>query len=376
VLVTINYRLGALGFSHLAELGGASIGAVSNAGLRDQICALEWVRDHAAVFGGDPGNVTIFGESAGGMSVGTLLGTPSARGLFARAIPQSGAAHHVHSASNATEVARVLLDELGIRPGDLGRLREVPVDALLKAQMRVIQREQGGSRLLAFQPVVDGELLPAPPLDAVQGGLSARVPLLVGTTRDEWNLFLAMDPRARDLDEAGLEKRVDARVPGRAREIMELYRRERAARGEGVSPPELWSAIETDRTFRVPATRLADAQRRHQPRTFLYRFDWPSPALGGRLRACHALEVPFVFGTLDKPGMDGFAGSGPAARGLSERMMDAWLAFARGAEPRHAGLPEWPEHDEARRPTLLFDAKDSLALAPDERERRVWDGLL
>ncbi|MBW2413250.1 MAG: carboxylesterase/lipase family protein [Deltaproteobacteria bacterium] len=371
VVVTINYRLGALGFLDLAEDGDA------NAGLLDQIAALEWVRDNIARFGGDPGNVTIFGESAGGMSVGTLMGTPAARGLFHRAIPQSGAAHNVQGRESAARTRATLLAELGL--DSAAGLRDVPVADLVAAQTKTLMKARSSENIgMAFTPVLDGDVLPRPPLDAIREGSARGVDVLVGTTRDEWNLFRLMDPGGESLDEAGALKRLSARVaePQRnAERVYETYRKAREGRSS-TEPIEVFTAIETDRVFRIPAIRLAEAQRAHTDRVFKYLFSWESKLLDGRLGSCHALELPFVFGTLGLKGLQGWAGKGPDAERLSQRMMDAWLAFARTGDPASGDLPDWPAYDEERRATLVFDRQVELRHAPCDEERRAWDGLL
>ncbi len=383
VLVSINYRLGALGFLDLAEHGGEGLGATANAGILDQVAALAWVRDHIEVFGGDPQNVTIFGESAGGMSVGTLLGMPAARGLFRRAIAQSGAAHQVNDREEAERVASMWLKELGLAPGSAERLRELPVDAILRAQNRCVATIGLQWVARAFCPSVDGRTLPEHPFEAIRGGLSRDVPVVVGTTRDEWKLFGLMDPRARELDDVGLQARIEARLgepeaPRRARRLVEAYRKAREGRSS-TEPPELFFAIETDRVFRIPAVRLAEAQsanQAHRPRTWAYLVCWESPLMGGSLGACHGIDVPFVFGSVGRRGAQRFAGSGPDAERLSARMMDAWLAFARGGDPNHADLPDWAPYDADRRTTLIFDREPGVSLAPYDEERSAWEGLL
>jgi para-nitrobenzyl esterase len=379
VVVTINYRLGPLGFLYLKDLCPDLDGAVGNAGIRDQVVALEWVRDNIAAFGGDPENVTIFGESAGGMSVGTLLGMPSARGLFARAIPQSGAAHNVHSRETATNVAAHFLEELGLSPSDApGKLREVPPDKLLDSHQQTILKLGASVGLLPFQPLVDEESLPEPPLAGIRAGCAADVALLTGTTRDEWKLFGILDGRIRKLDEARLVRRLSKQLPGADVEaLVETYRSTREGRAF-TEPYELFCAIETDRVFRLPAIRLAEAQSAHQPATFFYQFTWESPSLGGALGACHAVDLPFVFGVLDKEGTELFAGGGPEAHQLSERVMDAWIGFARGGDPGHPGLPggRWEAYDSDRRATMMLGRECAIEFAPGDRERRAWDGLL
>jgi len=375
VVVTVNYRLGPLGFLHLDDLLGESFGATGNAGIEDQVAALEWVRDNIAAFGGDPAQVTIFGESAGGMSVGTLLGMPSAAGLFAGAVAQSGAAHNVHTRESASRIAELVLDSLGIAPGDAGRLLEVDPEQLLQAHDQVSLQHMGrpGAALLPFQPVVDGKALARPPIEAVAEGLSADVALLVGSTRDEWNLFGMMDPRQSSLDEAAVTAAFEAAVGGEAKRLIEAYRSARAGSGE-LSPRELYFAIETDRIFRMPAVRLAEAQSRHQARTFQYLFTWESPA--GDLGACHGIDIPFVFGLVGGEGGALFSGSGPEAQALAERAMDAWLGFARSGDPGHEGLGSWPAFDSERRATMLLGATCEVVDAPFDSERRAWEGLI
>ncbi len=367
VVVTINYRLGALGYLSLP-------GVTPNLGQLDQIAALRWVRDNVAAFGGDPENVTIFGESAGGMACATLLGMPGARGLLRRAIPQSGAAHHVHTAESAARVGRALLDALAV---DAGALAGVPADRILAAQAKVQAQNLGGGLGLSFAPMVDGDAIPAQPLETVRSGGARDVQVMVGTTRDESKLF-RMGGAGPEIDEPRLLRRVEGllgRHAAAAPRVIDAYRQARAGRAS-TEPGELLDAIETDRTFRVPAIRLAEAQHRHQPETFMYLFTWESPARRGALGSCHALELPFMWGTLDAPTMDRFAGTGPDAEALSRAMMDAWLAFARGGDPGHRELPAWPRYDTERRATLVFDRKSELAHAPLDAERAVWDAIL
>ncbi|MDQ6697013.1 MAG: carboxylesterase/lipase family protein [Actinomycetota bacterium] len=371
VVVTINYRLGVLGFLHLEELGDGFEGS-GNAGLLDQIAALRWVHDNIAGFGGDPANVTVFGESAGAMSVGTLLGTSQADGLFGRAILQSGACSHVHDAGYATEVARKFLAEVG---ADLSQLRSIPVATLMEAQQRVASGfafEDG----LPFEPVVDGTVLPRQPLERVAAGQVASVELLLGTTLEEMNMFLLMDPALAQLDEAAVAARVDAffvphgQEPGHA---LAAYRERLAA----APVSKVLSAVLTDHTFRMPAIRLAEAQAAHQPSVRMYLFTFATEALGGALGACHALEVPFVWDNLDAQGAALFVGDvGPGQRALAARMADAWVSFARDGHPVVDGLPVWPAYDTAGRSTVRFDVDEIEVLEdPMSAEREVWTGI-
>jgi para-nitrobenzyl esterase len=372
VVVSINYRLGALGWMHLGGLDPDY--RAGNVGLLDQIAALEWVRDNIAAFGGNPDDVTIFGESAGAMSVGTLMGTPRAQGLFHAAIAQSGAAHNVTSADDAAVVAEKMLETLGV--DDVDGLLALDAAAVLEAQSTVSAAAAAGelghgernASGLIFGPVLDGEVLPEPPVDAVRAGSSASVPLLIGTNLDEWNLFaLARNPVT---DDATIVRRLATMVDG-ADEVVAAYR---AGRPDA-SSNDVWSAIVTDRVFRIPAIRLAEAQLAHQPEhTFMYLFEWPSTAFDGRLGACHALEIPFVFDNLDKGGIDQVTGPEPP-QSIADAMHAAWLAFVHDRDPSGGG-EQWPAYDTGRRATMIFDRKDRVDDDPLGAERAVWDARL
>ncbi|MGH9016253.1 MAG: carboxylesterase/lipase family protein, partial [Acidimicrobiales bacterium] len=307
VVVSINYRLGALGWLELGHLDPDYAGSGNN-GLLDQIAALEWVRDNIEGFGGDPTNVTVFGESAGAMSVGTLLGTPAAAGLFTKAIAQSGAAHNVTPLDGAVAVTDAFLGQLG--RGGVEAVLEAKPDELLRVQQQVseamlagrVERRPTSASGLPFGPVVDGTVLPRPPLDAIAAGSSARIALLTGSTSDEWNLFALMDRKVEDVD--GLLRRL-RRFLAEPEGLVSVYRAARPQAG----PDDLFKTIMTDRMFRLPAVRLAETQASHRPEnTFLYQFEFASSAFDGRLGACHALEIPFVFDNLDRPGATMFTG--------------------------------------------------------------------
>jgi para-nitrobenzyl esterase len=374
VVVTVNYRLGALGWLDLRSLDW-SLASSGNLGLLDQIAALEWVRDNIAAFGGDPGNVTVFGESAGGMSIGTLMGTPSAAGLFHRAIPQSGAAHNVARPDDAAEVAEAVMEALGAR--DLEALRAVPAADLLAAQGKVSEeltrrrakRPSGAGLGLPFSPVLDGVVLPRYPLEAIREGSAAQVDLLTGSTAEEWKLFGLM---LRNVEDEETILRRLGRVVEDPAELAAAYRQSRT----DASHDDVWTAILTDRIFRIPAIRLAEAQAEHRPEsTFAYLFEWRSSAFDGRLGSCHALDVPFTFGTLDAPGARMFTGE-DAPVALSEAMQDAWTAFARTGSPAHPGLPAWPAYDKEARATMHLGDPCHLEHDPGPTERAAWDGVL
>ena len=381
VVVTINYRLGALGFSHWSEAERARLGVTSNAGCLDQIAALRWVRDNILAFGGDPNAVTIAGESAGAYSVAMLLGMPTARGLFQRAITQSGA-RLTRGSGDPTRATSELRRTLEIAPEQLEALWDVEADRFLAAQQLVAARMATPGGTVPFAPVCDADTLPLPLDQALTNGMCASVPLLIGTNRDEINLFLG--PELKRLNEpladAELMKRLSDLVPDasveRLRALVEVYYRSRASRGLPHGERALLAAISSDALWRVPSSRFAEAFRANQsqPATFQYLFTYESPAMRGAMRSCHALELAFVFGALEAPGQAQFAGSGEAVRRLSERMMDSWLAFTRSGDPSVIGQM-WPAYDLERRPTMVFSLESRLDHAPYEEERAAWEGL-
>jgi para-nitrobenzyl esterase len=368
VVVTINYRLGALGYLYLGGHGGEAWGAAANAGQLDQIAALRWVHDNIALFGGDPEQVTIFGESAGGVAVATLLAMPDAQGLFSKAIAQSGTANRLANADTASATTTRYLQSLGIADADPEKLRNVSVEALLRAQ---------GPRG-PLSPVVEGRSIPQRPLSAVREGMAQQIPLMVGTNRDEYKLYVPA--KRSEIDDAELLRQVREQLPkeaaDRAADVVAVYRKSRSERGLPHSHHDIADAIVTASRFRIPATRLCEAQAPHQPKTFLYQFDWESPARRGALGACHGLEVPFVWGTVGTTGNDRFTGVGPEADQLSRHMMDAWLAFAKRGEPSHDGIGAWPAYSTAERQTMIFGRRCGVERAPFEEERAAWDALL
>ncbi|GAC1315507.1 MAG: carboxylesterase/lipase family protein [Acidimicrobiales bacterium] len=365
VVVSLNYRLGVLGFLDLSALGDAGLDHAGTAGLLDQIAALAWVRDNIAAFGGDPTNVTVFGESAGAMSIGTLLAMPAASGLFHKAILQSGAAQNTSSPERARMIAAEVLGAAGLRSVDA--LRDVPVEVLLAAQAEVERRHQGGG--LPFQPVWGGPDLPAPPLEAVTAGAAAGIPLLVGTTLEEMRLFGIWDDNLASLDDDGIVARWRGAVGEQTAKIVAAYRAERP----DASAADLWTAVATDWVFRMPAIRLLEAQLTHQPSCWSYLFTMRSTAFGGMLGACHALEIPFVFDTLDRPGVAMFTGDPEGAAELAVAMQEAWIAFARDGAPASPGLPPWPAYDSQTRATMELGPQRRVIADPYDRERRLWD---
>jgi para-nitrobenzyl esterase len=358
VVVTINYRLGAFGFLHLDEIFGEAVHGSGVAGILDQIAALRWVRDNIAAFGGDPDQVTIFGESAGAMSIGTLLGMPGAEGLYHRAILQSGSASVAQRPATGTATARAVLDRAGI--DTLAALEAAPAEDLLQAQRAVLA--QRGRTALPFVPTIDGRHLPDFPLDTIAAGRTGAVPTLVGTTRDEMTLFLVLDPKLGVVDEARIAHRFEQAFGEGAAIALETYRANRPA----ADPTDLLVALTTDEVFRLPAIRLAEAQAAQGRAAFMYWFTWASPVMGGKLGSGHALELPFVWDALDRPGLGSLTGTGPERQAIADAMHRAWIAFAR------TGEPGWPEYDFERRATQRFDATREVIEDPLGDERVLW----
>jgi para-nitrobenzyl esterase len=379
VVVAINYRLGVLGFADFAALDAE--GFDSNPGLRDQLEALRWVQTHAEAFGGDPERVTVFGQSAGAMSVSTLLCSPRSEGLMHRAIAQSGAGHHCAERDESGRIAELLLRELNLGRRELDALREQPVQALLDAQQACSRQWVRAGRpgrplriaAMTLVPAIDGDLVPEAPVAAAGRGAAREVPLITGYTADEWDYWLYLaDPHKRTLDEAALHKVVERRLPGQGADAVAAYR---GVLGD-IPPFRIYGAIETDRVFGVPAQRMAEERAQAGAETFFYHFDFRSPLYDGELGAMHAMEVPFVFGTVDDGFGQLFTGGGEPARTLAGRMLDAWARFAHGQAPGTDALGDWPVYDPSapRRMRLAPDCR--VEPQPDDGRTAFWDGVL
>jgi para-nitrobenzyl esterase len=356
VVVAINYRLGALGWMALGAHGGSEWGAVANAGMLDQAAALRWVRDHIGAYGGDPDNITVFGESAGGGSILHLLASPVARGLFDRAIVQSGSTGRTLSTDQAAAIAAAVLEELGIVRADPGAIEALGSDVIIAAQERATPKLFGVAGLLPFHPALDAENLPAIPLDALRAGAARDVDLLLGVTTDEMRLFLAeptLEPgrlHARTRRYFGLDD-------GATAALLDSYREILAGVGDAADPIDVWAAIYTDREMLVPAVGALDAHAATGGRTFGYQFDWPARprADGLELRACHGVDIPFTFATFSVDGWDAFVGADTDPQGahaLSAALRASWSGFARAGDPAHEGVGPWPRHTRGERPTM------------------------
>ncbi|MCU0311872.1 MAG: carboxylesterase/lipase family protein [Acidimicrobiales bacterium] len=357
VVVTFNYRLGALGFLSLE-------GAVAEVGLLDQVAVLEWVRDEIAVFGGDPGCVTVFGESAGAGSVLSLLAMPAAKGLVHRAVVQSGATDLLLDRDRARLVAGAFAQAAGVDVDDLDALRALPGPEVVAAQARAAAALFATVGTMPFHPCVDGEVLPHSWLDAARLGTNP-VPLVIGTTRDEMALFAGLDPSSGSLDDDRLARRLGRLGVADPAATVALYR------AAGVdTAPAIWSRVQTDTQMWLPALRIAEAHARHAP-VWMYRFDRPAadPALG----ACHGVDIPFPFGSTDTSGWGEFLGDPTGAARLSTTIRGLWSSLARDGRPTSTGI-DWPRYYDARA-TLVLDDRIEVVTDPDGDLRRHWDDV-
>jgi para-nitrobenzyl esterase len=347
VVVTVNHRLGPFGYLHLGELAGDDYAASGNNGQLDLVAVLEWVRDNVGGFGGDPGNVTVFGESGGGAKISTLLAMPPARGLFHRAAIQSGPGVRVGSVEGGTKAARALLDNLGIT--DVGELWSVPADKLLSAT-------SGGMGRGGFRPVLDGTVVTGHPAEALADGTATDVPVLIGCNRDE-----SAGALPAELDDAGLRERLAVFGADRVDEIVDVYRNAYP----DIAPLDLLSYVLTDSRMRAGSITLAEAKVKGTASpVFMYFFTY---AMAGR--AGHGYEIQFVFDNVREP----VARPSASRQQLADVMSEAWLAFARDGDPGHAGMAKWPGYSPPERATMIFGRDDCEVVDdPDAAARELW----
>jgi para-nitrobenzyl esterase len=375
VVVTVNQRLNIFGFLDLSAVGGAEFAQSGNAGTLDMIAALHWVRDNIDRFGGDPGNVTIFGESGGGGKVCTLLAMPSARGLFHRAIVQSGAAVRLRERDRAARLTEAVLKEVGLTGAQLDRLQALSVAQLLAAVGLALKAIGPAPMPLfdryPFGPVVDGDTVPRHPFDPDAPGISGDIPLLIGDMKDEMASFLATDDKVwnRTLTEQELRDRVTAVAGVHADQVIEIYRR----RCPGMNPAERLIATLTDSNFRLRSLIVAERKAvQVAAPVYMYAFNWETPLFGGKLKSPHALDVPFTFDTLD---FTNATDRSPAAHGLAAAMSGAWTAFARSGRPEHPAMPSWPAYNQTERATMILGSECRIANDPGGETRLLWKAI-
>jgi len=363
VVVGVNHRLNVLGYAYLGELGGADFAKSGNAGILDLVQVLEWVRDNIERFGGDPKNVTIFGESGGGAKVSTLLAMPCAKGLFHRAAIESGPGIRALEREQATKLAEGLLTELALKPGQVRELQKLPLERIMTAYFATGAAMSSGTGRRGFAPVVDGDSLPRHPFSPDAPPVSADVPILIGYNRTEAEFFLLADRGAKKMTEDDLKRRVKPLFGDNGQRVIDLYRKA----GPGLSPYELCVLIQTDSGMGINSIRLAERKAAAgRAGVYLYNFNWDTPAEG--LTSPHTLEIPFVFNNIKIAKL--LTGAGPEALDLANRVSDAWVAFARTGDPNTSGLPKWAPYDKENRATMLIDNQSQLVNDP-LREKRL-----
>ena len=386
VVVSVNHRLGVLGYANLMDYG-EQYASSPNVGMLDLVAALQWVKTNISNFGGDPGKVLIFGQSGGGCKVTTLMGMPSAKGLFHRAVVESGTAHlKVANADDAAQMAAAVIGTLDLTKNTIGKIHELPADHIIEAGVHAQRsaaesgallgyRDAAGFLDLSWVPVFDGKVLPRQPWGPTAPPYSADVPLLVGTTLNEtFNSIQMGDATLEAMTLAEVRKRFSGRVNN--------YRH--AALGEGAdhvievfqkaypeaTPFTIFSIISAFATGRLTALTTAERKTAQGAApAYNYWFRWQTPILDGRPRAFHSSEISFVFYNTER--CASMTGGGTDALDLSGRMADAWINFARHGNPNHSGLPHWPAYDAAKMPTMIFDAKCVMENDPDGEIRKA-----
>jgi len=389
VVVASNHRLGLMGYLYLEELGGADWAGSANAGMQDIVAALSWVKANIEAFGGDPGNVTIFGESGGGAKVATLMAMPQAAGLFHKAGIQSGAWPRRIPKGTATETASRLLHALNIPEKQLDRLTRLPAKALMDLQLAgdegkgaLIQRSDprdthlgaagsGAENPGHFAPVVDGAVLPADPFEPAAPALSAHIPLMIGYNRDEATFMNRERPETFLMDEGQLAARLERDFGDKGASLGAAYRKAMPQ----ATPSDLYIAIATARLFGNDTALVAARKAEQAPPVFAYRYDYASnsPIAGSSatLRAGHATDIGSTFGNIDIPGLQG---DGPGLKEASANMGGLWTAFARDGVPMAPGVPAWPRYD-ASRQTMLINSECMVVRDPDGATREAWAGV-
>ena len=378
VVVSVNHRLGVFGYLHLGEIFGEQYATSGNNGMLDLVEALKWVRDNIARFGGNPGNVMIFGESGGGAKVSTLMAMPAAKGLFHHAIVQSGPGLRVKTSEDATLCAREFLDVVHVTPQRTNWLHEMKPYVIYLAWMSLSQgAERAGGDM---SPVVDGKIIPAHPFDPVASPTAANVPLVIGTNKDEWLFMMMRDPLFGKYDEAQMRQRVvstlsqrlnDKVATERADDLIAGYRRTRP----GATPHDILAAIGSDR-MRIASVRLAERKAAGgSAPVYMYLFTWESEVSRGQLKSAHSFEIPFAFNYMNDPSIL-FLGNRPERLKLAATMSGAWVAFAKSGDPNHTGLAKWPTYNKNDRATMMFNIESKVENDPFGEERKLWDGII
>jgi para-nitrobenzyl esterase len=372
VVVSLNHRLNAFGYLDLSKYGD-QYAASGNVGMLDIVAALEWVRDNIENFGGDPGVVTIFGQSGGGGKVSTLMAMPAAKGLFRRAIVESGSLLRGITQENSQKLSDAIISELALTQATIGQIQTLPVQLILMAAGKVLQQRRpnppGGipnfrraADQLGFAPVVDGKILPNHPFDPAAPAISADIPMIIGTTLNEF-VTAINHPEYEAMTDADLQLRTREIYGERAKSVIDAFH----ARTPAAKPFDLWSRIAAAgvRASAIEQAKLKAAQGRAP--AYLYWFTWQTPILNGRPRAFHCAEIAFAFDNTDR--CETMTGGGADARALAAKMSDAWIQFARTGDPNHPRLPHWPAFAPETAATMIFDNVSRTELNPDGNEQ-------
>ncbi len=372
VVVTLNHRLNVFGYTYLGDAMGSDFALSGSAGLLDLVAALEWVRENIERFGGDPNLVTIFGQSGGGRKVATLMSMPSAKGLFHRAIIESGAILRLTTHEDGVKYTDLLLAELKLKAGQIRELQSVPMAQLLAADAAVQKKiNRGEPGMTANSPVVDGKAIPGHPWDPKGPALSANIPLLIGYAHTEETLYDRPTPEKLALDEAGLRARASMRLGEDPSRVIDAFRKA----NPGAAPWDLWILIATDHPRGTYSRELAKrkADQRSAP-VFAYRYDWETPEGGGHMRSPHTIEIQFVFNNIKIAGP--LISKMPEAYALADKTSSAWVAFARTGDPNTPKLPKWPAYSAASRDMMLFNNECRVESDPDRGPRLAMERVL
>jgi para-nitrobenzyl esterase len=367
VFASLNYRVGTLGFLYLDDFGKEFAGSGNN-GIRDQLMGLRWIKNNIAKFGGDPDNITIMGESAGSTFVMILMGLPQSKGLFTKAIAESGACNLVRDREKASIITAKFMKLAGVK--DIEGLRKLKIEKIIEILEKHID-DAGFESDLLYAPVIDGNIIARDPILAIKDGQASGISLLNGTNQDEYRYWINYSSMLRFIPYKTLLNSVPEvrkRLKGREQEVFDFYEKKFPKAKLG----DITFETATDMMFRIPHIQASEAQSKYAD-VWMYRFDWKSQ-VKDYFGACHAIELPFVLKTFDSPTRRQIVGPDPPMD-LSDTMMDAWVAFARSGNPNHAGMQNWPQYEAGQRATMIFNTKSEVVNDPEKDVRLIYKGI-
>jgi para-nitrobenzyl esterase len=370
VAVTMNHRLNLFGYMHLGDLMGEGYKSSGTVGMQDLVLMLEWVKENIAEFGGDPGNVTIMGQSGGGAKVSILLSMPSAKGLFHKASIQSGAGLRVGRKENAGRIAKALLDELQIAPGDIKALQAVPAQTLIRAAATVAAKNApagigpGSGGPGGFNPILDSVAITRDPFDPDAPDVSRDVPILIGSVKDEWTIFTAAEPWFGTMTESDLEQRLKPFGP-RGQALLAAFRKIHPE----YSPTYLYISAISAPALGNSITLAERKAAQNKAPIYMWYLTWETPVLNGAFKTPHTMEIPFMMNSYNR--VRTYVGPGPEPDQMARQFSDAWVAFARTGKPDAASIPHWPAYDASTRATMIFNLKSQVVNDPNSEVRRV-----